>query len=1760
MAALEYAPAWQTEELAEEWVERSTSSARTGSSSGGSQSTPTSAAHQSFDSTKHLAQTTSLNMATGKMRIVSGHTTFPSPQVHKSLTSHSQKRQSSINLTYDAAPSPPTSHRSDSISSESGNSMTAPPQADHSVAGSTMPAGTFLVRADNPDAANPDDGAAPAGLKRNPFIGGGGDIGAGEGGSLFQRLELERMFDPPREAMEPITEAQEEDNESLRTAGMLQATTGENEKDVSHAQVQDAGVPLRRTSHSYVPTRPSRLSNSMTPPSVNNSMSSSTNSSAEEISARVIRETSIRYESSPKDQVAEGQEYDSETDSSGDGQSYKASTGHRQNKLRRFSGQEGSMRDVEFTFSPSPIRKRPSAQTLATHTSHSVSGSISPASGQKAGTAKAPFRLFQRRIDPEGYDTVQTKAFIENITVGGTPLKDLVSRAGSGVGIGSPSPVNRNSSGRGKYAIGGKGRISGTSSLAEDTSRRRYQGQLAKQWSTSSGSAEGTSGSFASGDVGEASELEERSSKRIRLSTSPSSAEGHLNEASPEYQQEHSAAEDNEEYDYSASGSEDAMDQRSTVTSLCVSQSRTKPQDQSSSAVKDSFHRSIDPSSASDVPEDAPVGKQVQRRSWNEKGQELLERIRQDGTSDKSDSWNSWSRSNDDQAGQGEDTAPFPQAAFKIQQAREPSTSKPQYGTVTSSNSGGTASSSSTITSRYLSAGINMLEKIKERKVSDSSGTGVCTDGDARGDMNLTRTRLRLDSERRQSPSISRQTKSRPQSAASSVPRTASSHSTIRPSQNDAKDLNGTVRSDSSSSSHRSSFVASLGKGAAPAMQLRTIVESPSTSIAFGGSDEAIQREQTEEQGSRLLRSQQEDMNRYISSTSTANTANTAVSTSFVKHRGPPPPTPHGRAQGVRTIGLNDIPQIPRQVGNMVFDPERGWFRASKAARQHFEGETNSANGFEGKSSSAESVDIFAGLESLRDEERTLQLEPSPGSAVAQRHGNDLSPVIEVSVSPSPKEEYISKSPADRKHMAESPVLPIKTASPTILSQPSPRKNSANIQPNVVSSMQTLSIRDEAAKSREEVELRESPAAVKARSSTSPKALVQRPELREHASAPTPMQTDPLQATPAVRSILKTGSTEVSGGQTTRVLATPLPTMKIVTADDSARRSVSFSDGRTYGKIRNTSTKQGKAVARKQRNWNALVPEDDIFNSQDGSIGAEQGFLPMQPSVRSKRIQNMLADLSKNGKSKTAIALLSEASEISPSRTNDLTSETSFPSRVRSSRKSKADATFLTECSFGVAHDRLVEVLTEVQPYEAHWELLSKLDLSKRGVDSVARLKEFCPDLDEVNLNDNHIGYLSGLPASIRRLHISSNQLTNVSSVDYLANLQVLDVSRNQIDSVNALSCLKHLRELCLDHNKVKDLKDIMEIDSLVKLSCKGNNIKTVDLSSAQWTLMESLDLSHNQISHVEGLENLTSLSTLNLDHNRLANCTPASDMLSLRVLRVSHNQLATLDLSLFPRLRSFYADGNRIETLWRSKKQSIARLEYLSLRDQDVRYLRLSHDDMRDVKRLYISGNHLTNSFFPTRPLFSLVYLEAAACSMAEWPENFAARLPNLRILNVNYNFLEDLSGLEGIQGLRKLMMIGCRLGEERSSSVMRSIRAIGTLEEIDLRMNPMNLNYYLPLILNESTPSTILYPAETSGSHQVTSLSTIDKWTGMDNKFRQLLPDKWYFKRLVYRGAIKLACETIEVIDGIRLTNSEHRKAIAVMEDAAVKGKTAV
>jgi hypothetical protein len=65
---------------------------------------------------------------------------------------------------------------------------------------------------------------------------------------------------------------------------------------------------------------------------------------------------------------------------------------------------------------------------------------------------------------------------------------------------------------------------------------------------------------------------------------------------------------------------------------------------------------------------------------------------------------------------------------------------------------------------------------------------------------------------------------------------------------------------------------------------------------------------------------------------------------------------------------------------------------------------------------------------------------------------------------------------------------------------------------------------------------------------------------------------------------------------------------------------------------------------------------------------------------------------------------------------------------------SQPNATFLTEASFGVAHDKLVQVITDLQPFEPYWEELGSIDLANKNIESVARLKEFLPQLHTLSL------------------------------------------------------------------------------------------------------------------------------------------------------------------------------------------------------------------------------------------------------------------------------------------------------------------------------------------------------------------------------------------------------------------------------------------
>jgi hypothetical protein len=143
----------------------------------------------------------------------------------------------------------------------------------------------------------------------------------------------------------------------------------------------------------------------------------------------------------------------------------------------------------------------------------------------------------------------------------------------------------------------------------------------------------------------------------------------------------------------------------------------------------------------------------------------------------------------------------------------------------------------------------------------------------------------------------------------------------------------------------------------------------------------------------------------------------------------------------------------------------------------------------------------------------------------------------------------------------------------------------------------------------------------------------------------------------------------------------------------------------------------------------------------------------------------------------------------------------------------------------------LVKALQDVEPDEPYWEDLRKLDLHSKSLSTTYRLDELCYQLEELDVSDNGLNQVNGIPYTIRRLQAQNNRLTGLTSWTALLNLQHLDISSNDIDSLDGLAELVHLRVLNVSNNKIKSLDSILSLDGLMELNAGKNDIELVDFS-----------------------------------------------------------------------------------------------------------------------------------------------------------------------------------------------------------------------------------------------------------------------------------------------------------------------------------------
>lgn len=393
----------------------------------------------------------------------------------------------------------------------------------------------------------------------------------------------------------------------------------------------------------------------------------------------------------------------------------------------------------------------------------------------------------------------------------------------------------------------------------------------------------------------------------------------------------------------------------------------------------------------------------------------------------------------------------------------------------------------------------------------------------------------------------------------------------------------------------------------------------------------------------------------------------------------------------------------------------------------------------------------------------------------------------------------------------------------------------------------------------------------------------------------------------------------------------------------------------------------------------------------------------------------------------------------------------------------------LSDVTFTQSNKMLVSLITGSMD-ESEWDKITSIDLSGKNLERVERLERYLPSIKRINLSDNHVKFISGLPSSLLELNASHNDILNITSFGKFHDLQVLNVSFNHLTSLSGISRNIHLTKLNLSNNGIESLTGLEMLTSLINLDLSLNKISgNIDFSVFSFSNLQDLNLSENQILSVTGIEVLKHLRVLNLNENQLESISCQEKHSRMKKLLLKFNRLKVLNLEAFPFLRVLRIDGNNFDEITGSRK--LKALQEMSLKCQSDQSLTekiiLSADD---VFNLDLSGNSIAALLWENSQRFNvfanLNVLNLSAIGLQNIPLSFGSTFPNVRELNLNFNRLNDFEGLSKLQRLKRLNLLSNNVAKlEMVLSSLTGSRK--TLKVLDMRLNLLNFDFY-PYVFN--------------------------------------------------------------------------------------------
>ena len=376
---------------------------------------------------------------------------------------------------------------------------------------------------------------------------------------------------------------------------------------------------------------------------------------------------------------------------------------------------------------------------------------------------------------------------------------------------------------------------------------------------------------------------------------------------------------------------------------------------------------------------------------------------------------------------------------------------------------------------------------------------------------------------------------------------------------------------------------------------------------------------------------------------------------------------------------------------------------------------------------------------------------------------------------------------------------------------------------------------------------------------------------------------------------------------------------------------------------------------------------------------------------------------------------------------------------------------------------------------------LTALLLTRNQISDVSPLSDLT-QLTVLLLSNNQISDVSPLSGltQLTELDLRSNQISDVSPLSGLTQLTVLLLSNNQISDVSPLSGLTQLTLLMLDGNQISDVSPLVDNEGLGEgdtVDLQGNPLSdealttqipalqargveerfdeiavpepaaivfadlnleiavreaigksTGSISPSDVSSLQVLDAQIQNISNLQGIEQLTQLVRLELFHNQITDVSPLSGLTQLSELFLTGNQIS--DVSQLSGL-------TQVETLLLAVNQ-ISDVSPLS--------------DLTQLRSLHLDGNQITD----VSPLSGLTQLTELSLSRNQITDvSPLSGLIQLTWIGLSDNQISDVSPLSDLTQLGSLLLDGNQI-----SDVSALVDNVGLREgdTVDLQGNPLS------------------------------------------------------------------------------------------------------